>query len=78
MYKIIPTLILALLAGFSSAIDKPTPVTAITNFEPEQYLGQWYEIARIPFYFENGCIAPTTANYALTGDSLSVLNSCRK
>ena len=78
MYKITTTLILALIAGFSPALDNPTSVTAITNFEPEQYLGQWYEIARIPFYFENGCIAPTTANYALTGDSLSVLNSCRK
>ena len=77
MYKITTTLILAFLASFSSAIDNLVPVNAITNFEPEHYLGQWYEIARIPFYFENGCIAPTTANYALTGDTLTVLNSCR-
>ena len=52
-------------------------VEAITNFKAELYVGNWYEIARIPFYFEKDCIAPIIANYALDDDGLSVINSCK-
>lgn len=74
-------LLLALLcvANTIFAADNPTEsanVTAINNFEPAKYLGDWYEIARIPFYFEDQCIAPVKAHYDLDGDDLAVTNSC--
>lgn len=78
MYKLAAVLALFLLTSLSGAEDEINSVQAIDNFIPDQYLGEWYEIARIPFYFENGCIAPTTAKYSLQNDNLNVLNSCRK
>lgn len=53
-----------------------TDVTAINDFKPAEYLGEWYEIARIPFYFEEQCKAPVKAVYAQSGDDISVTNSC--
>ncbi len=66
-----------ILAGLSSyALDNKQEVKAIDNFNAQKYLGDWYEIARIPFYFENQCKAPTKANYQPDGDDIAVTNSC--
>jgi apolipoprotein D and lipocalin family protein len=41
-------------------------------------LGKWYEIAHLPFRFEDGC-SDITATYGLRGDGdVSVLNECLK
>ena len=45
------------------AIGAPLPVSYVTNFNSQQYLGTWYEIAHLPFIFEKNCIAPITAHY---------------
>jgi apolipoprotein D and lipocalin family protein len=68
--------LISVLGVTSYAADNQQDVTSIDNFEPQKYLGDWYEIARIPFYFEEGCIAPTKANYQLDGDDIAVTNSC--
>ncbi|KAM8730906.1 apolipoprotein Db [Acanthopagrus schlegelii] len=51
----------------------PTPQVQ-PNFNLQQYLGRWYEIAKLPASFERGkCIE---ANYAVRKDgSIQVLNS---
>ena len=64
------------LTSYAQDALPTTKVTAIENFQPESYLGKWYEIARIPFYFEEHCKAPVTANYTLDGKNLAVTNSC--
>lgn len=44
----------------------------------ERYMGEWYEIARFPQYFQRNCGA-SKANYTLDKDgSVKVLNSCKK
>lgn len=48
----------------------------ITNFVPESYIGKWFEIARLPLYFERDCISPITAEYTKEGDDIAVKNSC--
>lgn len=63
---------------FADSKSENNPVTAINNFDPSQYLGKWYEIARIPFYFEDNCRAPVIAQYEISGDNISVTNSCVK
>jgi len=41
-----------------------------------KYLGKWYEIAHLPFRFEDGC-TDITATYSLSKDgNVSVLNEC--
>lgn len=54
-------------------------VTPITDFNSNQYLGTWYEIARLPNRFENKCTVPITANYLINPDNqnqLIVVNQC--
>ncbi len=49
----------------------------VPRVELSKYLGKWYEIARLPFRFEEGC-SDTTATYSLSEDGISVLNECIK
>lgn len=68
---------LAACAG-ESFRDQDIPITAQRNFQPERYLGLWYEIARFPVFFEEGC-AGTTAQYgAIDAETISVINTCRE
>ncbi|MBN3860287.1 hypothetical protein GKC56_07220 [Neisseriaceae bacterium PsAf] len=43
-----------------------------------EYLGKWYEIAVIPYFFERNCDSNTTAEYSLKKKNVRVLNSCLK
>ncbi len=50
----------------------------VPRVELERYLGKWYEIAHLPFRFEDGC-TDITATYSLSGDGrVTVLNECIK
>jgi len=50
----------------------------VPHVELEKYVGKWYEIAHLPFRFENGC-SDITATYSLRDDGdVSVLNECLK
>ncbi len=52
-------------------------MVAKSDFDPQRYVGVWYEIARYPVSFQEGCTA-TTAEYGLLdSDTVSVLNMCR-
>lgn len=62
----------------SSYRDTGAPIVAQADFQPERYLGLWYEIARYPVFFEKGCTA-TTAEYGrIDAETISVRNTCRK
>ena len=57
--------------------DTSVPMRAVAELDAERYAGRWYEIARFPVRFQEGCTA-TTAEYALRPDGrLSVTNRCR-
>ncbi|MEL6169249.1 MAG: lipocalin family protein [Pseudomonadota bacterium] len=58
--------------------DTDAPISSIALFDPERYAGQWYEIARFPVPFEEGCVG-TVAEYTLQDDgSIGVVNTCRE
>ena len=62
-----PLALLALCAALAACTggayrDTAVPITAQRDFQPDRYLGRWYEIARYPVIFEQGCTA-TTADY---------------
>jgi len=57
--------------------DTEVPIASKAIFEPDRYLGLWYEVARYPVPFERGCLG-VTAEYGAREDGLiSVLNICR-
>lgn len=66
-------LLIAVLAGGCTGI--PEGLEAVRGFEPERYVGRWYEIARLDHRFERGLV-DVTADYALApdGTELSVIN----
>jgi apolipoprotein D and lipocalin family protein len=56
----------------------PEGIQAVSPFNADLYLGEWYEIARFDFRFERG-LDHTTANYTRNADgSIKVVNTGRK
>jgi len=68
----------ALLLGTCGGNGGSAPVRTVDRVELDRYLGTWYEIARYPNSFQEGCQA-TTATYSLRDDGdIEVLNACRE
>lgn len=62
--------------GGSVYRDTNTQISSAAAFDPARYAGLWYEIARYPVPFQEGCTA-TTAQYDVRPDgTLGVLNRC--
>ncbi len=65
----------------SSIIHKSasTPTT-VDTVDLEQYAGTWYEIGRLPMYFQRKCTRDVTATYTgkADGSGITVLNECVK
>lgn len=58
--------------------DQNAPISTVQSVDLNRYQGLWYEIARFPVFFEEGCVG-VTAEYALNDDgSVRVINSCRE
>jgi apolipoprotein D and lipocalin family protein len=58
--------------------EKLNTLEVVSHVELEKYLGKWYEIAHLPFRFEDDC-TDITATYSLSRDgNVSVLNECLK
>jgi apolipoprotein D and lipocalin family protein len=54
------------------------PLETVQNVDVERYTGLWYEIARLPTSFQEGCVG-TTAEYSLRDDGkINVVNTCRE
>jgi len=68
-------LVLAALAAAGCG-GSPEPLPVVERVELDRYLGTWYEIARYPAPFQEGCTA-TTATYTLRDDGdIRVMNRC--
>mgnify|MGYP000473398353 CR=1 FL=1 len=56
-----------------------TPLQTVSSVDLNRYLGKWYEIYRLPNWFEDSDCVTVTAEYDLRSDgSVSVLNTCQK
>tara|TARA_R110001599_G_scaffold103352_5_gene262934 strand:- start:57560 stop:58093 length:534 start_codon:yes stop_codon:yes gene_type:complete len=67
-----------LLSSFSlllvGCMGMPETVAPVQNFELDQFLGKWYEVARLDHSFERG-LSEVSAEYSLQKDgSVKVLN----
>ncbi len=71
---LLPLLGLLLVAGCGD--DKP--LATVKAVDLEQYAGTWYEIARLPQWFQRGCY-DSTATYSLNDDgTVKVINRCKR
>jgi len=73
---LILTGLLISLSGCGVALD--STLTTAPSVDIQRYMGKWYEIAKYPAVFENGCFG-VTADYTLQSDGkVKVVNTCRK
>lgn len=71
--------ILLLLAGlFGCSGGNYPPLDVVDNVDINKYLGKWYEIARLPNSFEEGCFCITAEYSVIDSTTLRVVNSCRE
>ena len=73
------SIILLLSSLFMLTNTASSTVSAITDFDSNRYLGTWYEVARLPMYFERHCQPPIIARYRLDPENpqrIIVSNSC--
>jgi apolipoprotein D and lipocalin family protein len=58
---------------------EPLPVTTVEQVDLNRYCGTWYEIARLPNWFQRKCSCNTTAAYSMLLDGrIRVVNRCQK
>jgi apolipoprotein D and lipocalin family protein len=78
------TLLVLVFAGLfadvqSHAADAGAPLRVVPSVDFARYEGKWYEIARLPAWFQKDCVSDTTATYTRRPDGkITVLNQCRK
>lgn len=72
----LPFLLISCSQSSKRVSDRPLKVYPVVDLE--RYEGLWYEIARFPAFFQEGCVG-VTAEYELRDDGkVNVLNTCRK
>ncbi len=58
--------------------DPMQTLKTVPEVDLNRYVGTWYEIARLPNWFQKKCSGDVMATYSLLEDGrISVLNSCR-
>jgi apolipoprotein D and lipocalin family protein len=61
----------------SACATSHPPLPTVQAVELGRYYGTWYEIARLPNWFQSMCVADTQATYRPDGKNVSVVNQCR-
>jgi len=67
--------VLVALLPMASAAD--SQVKSISEFDVSRYMGTWYEIAKLPNWFQRKCVQGTQARYKVLGPAqIEVNNKC--
>jgi apolipoprotein D and lipocalin family protein len=67
-----------LLLGMKAVAANRVPLKTVPSVDLPRYLGRWYEVARLPNRFEKKCDRDVTADYAMDGKKIRVVNTCVK
>ena len=77
-HPMIPFFMLIAALGCSGGKKNTAGIPAVSGFNPQRYMGTWYEIARFPHVFEKG-MSHVTAEYTLKDDgTIQVVNRGRR
>ena len=65
--------------SFSASASSPMKsLPTVPKVDVPRYMGKWHEVARLPMFFQRGCVQ-STAEYGLKPDgTVSVTNRCQK
>lgn len=67
-----------LVSGLLSACGGDKPLATVDQVDLQRYAGTWYEIARLPQWFQRGCY-DSTATYSANDDgTIKVVNRCQR
>jgi apolipoprotein D and lipocalin family protein len=73
------SLLLLLSITANAQNSSVSPLSVVPSVDLPRYAGTWYEIARLPNWFQKQCAGEVTAEYTLLEDgSIQVINRCRK
>jgi apolipoprotein D and lipocalin family protein len=74
------SVILLANAALTKAEEKSMrPLQVVPSVDLSRYVGTWYEIARLPNWFQKQCVGDVTATYTLLSDgTIKVVNRCSK
>lgn len=70
------SLVILLSACGTSYRDRAEPITSVANFDAQKYAGLWYEVARFPVWFQEGCTNTQAEYVPLEEGVLGVRNAC--
>lgn len=65
--------------GGHAVAASPAPLPVVPVLDLQRYSGDWYEIARLPNWFQRKCVGEVRARYGqVSGGRVPVLNACRR
>ncbi|MGL4317760.1 MAG: lipocalin family protein [Pseudomonas sp.] len=77
MRLLVLSLLCAALGGCAGSDDAIAPPQTAGQVDLQRYQGTWFELARLPMFFQRNC-AQSEAHYRLQSDSsVGVTNRCR-
>jgi len=65
-----------LLFALAGCASRHAPLPTVDHVDLDRYLGTWYEIARYPAPFQEGCVATSATYSPRDGGGIRVLNRC--
>lgn len=72
-------LLIALSMLAAGQVQAPGSVQTVAAVDLDRYVGNWYEIARFPAWFQKKCAADVRASYANRPDGrIDIVNRCRQ
>lgn len=76
-FRLVYLLVLA-LSTWPAYAETFNQLRTVSQLNLDRYSGRWYEISRLPMWFERNCVDEITANYTPRKDGrIDVLNRCR-
>ena len=74
--------LLALLVSgitiWTPPVKAQAPLPTVSAIDLNRYAGRWFEIARLPMWFERNCLDDISATYTVRPDArIDVVNRCR-
>ena len=67
----------AQVSATAAQINPSAEPKAVDAIDVQKYAGRWYEVARLPMYFQRNCASDVKAKYSLNSDkTIKVRNQC--